>query len=340
VSASDERRATSDRSHSGAAFIFDLFGEEAPPIWGSSGRSLWAEGEGLMICGGQGVGKSTVAQQLVLARIGVRDPELLDLDVQPLAKGRQVLYLAMDRPRQIARSFRRMVGEKDAPKLRRRLQVHAGPLSHLDVANDPFALAQWVEDQHPRTTDVVIDSLKDLALRLSDEATGAAINAAIQELIATGRQVLVLHHQRKANGENKTPDSLADVYGSGWLTAGLGSVVYLKGQPGATSIELHHLKQPAEPVGPLTIRHDQATGTSCVADAAADVLSLVLKAGSHGVTLVEVAGEAFGSISDPAQGRARRELNKLVREGALVYLPGSSGGRGGGAKEPGRWKTA
>ena len=33
---------------------------------------LWAEGEGIMITGHQGAGKTTVAQQLVLHRIGLR----------------------------------------------------------------------------------------------------------------------------------------------------------------------------------------------------------------------------------------------------------------------------
>jgi DNA-binding NtrC family response regulator len=33
---------------------------------------LWAEGEGIMITGHQGVGKTIVAQQVVLHRIGLR----------------------------------------------------------------------------------------------------------------------------------------------------------------------------------------------------------------------------------------------------------------------------
>jgi len=76
------------------------------PVWDEGDRVLWATGEGLMIVGPQGVGKSTVVQQLVLSRLGLRG----DFCGYPVAvDDRPVLYLAMDRPRQIARSMARMI---------------------------------------------------------------------------------------------------------------------------------------------------------------------------------------------------------------------------------------
>ena len=45
------------------------------------------------------------------------------------------------------------------------------------------------------------------------------------------------------------------------ITAGAGSVVLLWRQPGDAIIELVHLKQPAEEVGPLRFLHEQETGS-------------------------------------------------------------------------------
>ncbi len=61
----------------------------------------WVEGEALLIVGPSGVGKTTLTGQLVRARMGLGDGLVLGMPVSP---GRRVLYLAMDRPAQIARA--------------------------------------------------------------------------------------------------------------------------------------------------------------------------------------------------------------------------------------------
>jgi hypothetical protein len=66
------------------------------------------------------------------------------------------------------------------------------------------------------------------------------------------------------------------VYGSTWLTSGLGSVIVLDGKPGDPTVELRHLKQPAEPVGPLTLRHDHTAGVTVLFDNRPDLLDLPL----------------------------------------------------------------
>ena len=99
-------------------------GAPVEPLWGVDDRVLWAQGESLIIVGGQGAGKSTIAQQVVLHAIGLRDGDLLGL---PVAPAQRVLYLAMDRPRQIARSFRRMVTADDEATIADRLVVWPGP---------------------------------------------------------------------------------------------------------------------------------------------------------------------------------------------------------------------
>src|SRR5262249_30355396 len=61
--------ANSDRFTDGWTFLTSI--AETQALWGEGGRVLWAPGEGLMIVGPQGVGKSTIVQQLVLARMGL-----------------------------------------------------------------------------------------------------------------------------------------------------------------------------------------------------------------------------------------------------------------------------
>jgi hypothetical protein len=77
-------------------------------------------------------------------------------------------------------------------------------------------------------TYVIVDSYQDLAPDLSSESTGARINEAVQECLAEGIQWAGLHHNRKAQSDNK---ELSYMYGSNWLTAGLGSVLGLRGAP-------------------------------------------------------------------------------------------------------------
>jgi len=65
-----ERRAADDlavRMLQGGAFILDA-PKDVPAVWG--------EGEPLILAGPSGVGKTTLAQQLVLARLGLAGPVL------------------------------------------------------------------------------------------------------------------------------------------------------------------------------------------------------------------------------------------------------------------------
>ena len=65
---------------------------------------LLADGEALIIAGPQGLGKTTLAQQLLLGRAGFCEyATLLGFPIQP-GQG-TALYLAMDRPRRAAGRF-------------------------------------------------------------------------------------------------------------------------------------------------------------------------------------------------------------------------------------------
>ena len=187
---------------------------------------LLADGESLLIAAAQGRGKTTLAQQLTLGRCGF--PEYDTLLGYPIRPGdRQTLYLAMDRPRQAARSFRRMVGEAWRERLDDLLTVWQGP-PIADLARHPGDLLAMCQEADADT--VVVDSLKDAAIGLSDDEVGAGYNRARQIAIAAGVQIIELHHLRKATQGSKAVQTLDDLYGSTWLTNGAGSVLLLTGE--------------------------------------------------------------------------------------------------------------
>lgn len=307
------------RSTDGATFVLDA-PETVPAIWGSGQEVLWAEGESLLIVAPQGVGKTTLGGQLAFKRHGIGDPELLGFPVAMDPK--RVLYLALDRPHQVRRSFRRMVTEADRHGLSY-FAVWSGPLP-FDAADDPDAFPEFVSSFGAGT--VFIDSLKDAAVGLSDDTVGSRVNLAIQRTIAAGIDVVALHHQRKATSDNKRPTTLADVYGSTWLTAGAGSVVLLWGKPGDPIVELRHLKQPAAEVGPLTVLHDHISGTSTVHEPV-DLLELVRTALSGGLTVKEAAMRLYGTGEpDPNEvEKARRKLDHLARRGLAAKVDAGNG---------------
>ncbi len=291
----------------GASFLEGI-PDEVPAVWGEPGGAIaWAAGEPLMLVGPDGVGKTTLGQQLMLARVGVTDT-LLGMPVER-ARGR-VLYIAADRPRQAGSSLRRMVGADVTELLRERLVVWRGPLP-FDLGTDPRALAQFVGEVGG-ISDVFVDSLKDVAVDLVKDEAGSRVNVAFQGVIASDIELCVLHHQRKEGQQTSKPKRLADVYGSRWLTAGMGSVVLLWGEPGDLVVELRHLKQPVEEVGPLSVRHDHDSGRSVVLEQVD--LEGALSNALHGL-LVKDAAELMFETADPNRNeveKARRKLESLV----------------------------
>ena len=160
----------------------------------------------------------------------------------------------------------------------------------------------------------MIDSLKDVALGLSEDTPGAAVNQVLQLVVAADIEVVVLHHQRKASGDNKKPRSLDDVFGSTWLTAGAGSVVLLWGRPGDPIVEVRHLKQPAEEVGPLSMIHDGQAGTVAV-HKPRDLLTLVAGAATRGGLEVREAACVLYGTSDPGDNAIEKARRAAQRPG-------------------------
>ncbi|MGH2875675.1 MAG: AAA family ATPase [Solirubrobacteraceae bacterium] len=303
----------------GAAFALDE-ASSISAVWGAGPAVAWPEGEPTLIYGPDGVGKTTVCQQLMLHHAGIRAPELFGLPVK--ASGGKVLYLALDRPKQAARSLRRMVSETDRDALKSRIAVWRGALP-FEVTTNPQALAKFAIDRNAGT--IIVDSLKDLAPKLSDEDTGTALHRAFQACVQHGVEVLVLHHPRKAQADNKRPRALADVYGSRWITAGMGSVLLLWGDAGDPIVELEHLKQPADVVGPFLLLHDNRAGTTTVIETG-DVAELVAAQPGATATVAEIAAALFRTEPDRTQiEKARRRLEAAVENGRLHRLPVEAG---------------
>ena len=316
----------------GEQFIFRVQAEE-PAIWGKGAHVLWSPGEALMVTGPPGVGKTTTVQQLVLARLGLRD-DFLGYPVEKTTS--KVLYLAMDRPRQIARSMRRMVDDGDRALLAERLVVWQGPLI-ADVAKQPNILLAMA--QHFDADTIIVDSVKDAALGLGDSERAGMYNRARQRALAGDIQVVEISHQVKRGANGTSPKTLADVHGGMELTAGAGSVVLIWGQAGDPVVEFRHLKQPSDVVGPLFLVHDHDVGRTRVEEQpdAGDLLRLEPW---KVWTAIDVAAVLSDSTGKPSRGdveRVRRKLERLADEGHVLRMPGEAGAATGKPATRYRW---
>lgn len=285
------------------------------PIWGSGSQVAWAEGESVQIDGPQGLYKSTLAQNLALARCGFSDyAAVLGMPVQA-GRGR-TLYLAMDRPRQIRRSLRRMVGEAWRDELDDRLVIWEGPPP--GVFNDhPGLLVEMCRAAEADT--VVVDSLKDAVRKISEDEAGAAWNIARQLALRAGIQVLEVNHVRKRSQGHKDKPTIDDIYGSTWLTAGAGSVFLLDGTPGEPIVKMWHVKTPMDDCGPLTITADPDTG---VVSLWTSVDLLVLARRPDGLSARQAAEAIYDTDAPTANQKetARRRLIRLANDGHLAVL--------------------
>ncbi len=119
----------------GATFALDA-PDRVEAVWGAGTTVLWPKGEPTMLYGPDGVGKTSVAQQIVKALLGIGRPHIFGQPVEQAAG--KVLYLALDRPKQAARSLRRMVTEANREVLRDKLTVWQGQVP-FDLVRDPGA---------------------------------------------------------------------------------------------------------------------------------------------------------------------------------------------------------
>ena len=298
----------------GAAFALDA-PTVVPAVWGRGDQVLWAEEEPCALVGPQGVGKTTITHRLALGLLGIDGfGQLLGLPVRPIEGN--VLLLALDRPAQAARAMRRVVDERHRDTLRKRLHVRRGKLAG-DLLKDPELLVRMAVALEAGA--VLLDSGKDTGLALNSDEGGAAFNDALQHLVGNGIEALFDHHQRKQGADKHAskPKTLADVYGSVWITAGCGSVVLLWGEPGDPVVKLSHLKQPADVVGPCKLVHNHTAGTVTLDQEGTPRIVAIVEAADRRVTVKQVAFDFFGSTDRNEVEKARRKLEAAVADGEL-----------------------
>jgi hypothetical protein len=283
---------------------------EVPAVWGKDGEKvLWAEGQGLVIAAPQGIGKTTLATLLLEARLGLSG---CVLDMPMRVSERNTLYLAMDRPQQIALAMRRVFEKHGEEQLAgRRAMIHEGPPPR-DLGKHPEALLELCAATDSDT--VFVDSLKDAVLGLTGEDGAQGWNRAVQLCLAEGVQVCILHHLTKSAGKDEKPVEMGDIHGSNWLTAGMGSVLLLWGKPESRYLELTQLKSPVKSLAPLRLRRVTKTGLFEVSGDEADVQWFFAE--PH--TVAELAAYMFpGENSRTNMDKARRKVDELTASGRI-----------------------
>jgi replicative DNA helicase len=313
--------------------------EEKLAIWGDGDRWAWAPGEPLMLFGGNGVFKSTLSHLLVFARLGllgvdgaprtdhgVVSPDapvelwarVLDMPVQPVTG--KVLYLAGDRPKQIKRAMRRLRRNWMQEILHDRLVVHEGPLP-FEITDSKDALADLAERYG--ATDVFVDSIKDYCSKPSDEEVANGYNRARQECVARGMQWVEDHHNRKQQQGQGRTNTIEDVYGNRWLTAGAGSILSLWVEnDGTPVVDVKQIKSPGELIPHLKVTVDRRTGLmSGGSRMPSDPTAFIRGAGPRGVTVAE-----YASFTGQTDNSARNVLNGRVKAKTLEVAPDAGDG--------------
>ncbi|MFJ3772478.1 AAA family ATPase [Streptomyces sp. NPDC090075] len=311
--------ATRDQTSNGWDFLSPDDADE-PPLWGNADvAALWQSGESLFIFGPPGAGKSTLAHLVVFGCLGLLD-DVLGFPVTD--DGHKVLYLAMDRPKQIKRAMRRLVRPEHEQTLTERLIIHRGPLP-VNITNGKHRdhLRDWALSEGIGT--IVVDSIKDVLPNASDEEAAGHYNQARQSCLAAGVEWIELHHNRKANGMNREPNTLEDVYGSRWLTAGAGSVISLwQDEPGSPVVSLRHIRTAGEKWRDTTLILDSAEGTLNVESE----ITLEDFAASHrqGFTVAEAASALHGpKVTKGQRENVRSKIKRMEKRGALEIMPGT-----------------
>lgn len=230
------------------------------PNWGPPDCPLTAAGQSTLIFGPDGTGKSTVAQHYTKARLALPgwSGGMLGEPVLPLPVDQSVLYLAADRPIQILEGFQRGLTDEHRALLHGRLTFWQGP-PPIDLTTP--AGQRWLLSKIEETNAalLVLDSRKDFGDVL-DQREVSRLNRLLKQLDAAGVEVVVLHHCVQKGDSLKVPADLTHVFGLREVYSGMGSVMQIKGRPGATDVVLHQVKPIRDLHPPIKVSYDHAGG--------------------------------------------------------------------------------
>ena len=322
--------------------LLDIQGET--PLWGPQHAPLTAAGQQTLLAGPDGVGKSTLCGQYAKARLNLPGwgEEMLGLPVVPLPDDQTVLYLAADRPVQIMQNFRRGLTDDMREVLRDRLTFWPGP-PPVDLGTSAGQLWLLRNVERVRAGLVFIDSRKDVG-DVMEPREVSRLNQLLKQLDADGVEVFMPAHTLQAADNPSTKPELTHVKGQREVFSGTGSVLMIKGRPGADEVVLHQVKPIREFHPPLTVRFDKQSGRARVveqragvdtldltdrpptaAEAEAEVRDDLLSAGSGGLSSTEVTGTGRVGTARRAARDRMRDRGEVIsrREGRALrwWLP-------------------
>jgi hypothetical protein len=98
----------------------------------------------------------------------------------------------------------------------------------------------------------------------------------------------------------------------------MGSVLLVRGEAGDLVVDLSHLKQPEEEVGPLQLLHDHGRGQTSLYNEV-DLVALAEAAGAEGLLVFDAARAIFRTEQPDKNEveKTRRRLDRLADQGQL-----------------------
>lgn len=199
-------------------------------VWGTEGVPFANTGEPLVISSADGLGKTTIAQDYVRARLGLHD-DMWGAPVVPLPEDENVLYLAFDRYSQIRAAFRR------GPVVKHRVAFAKQPMYPLRSAKAGRWLLEKVREVSAGL--VVVDSLKD-QVNPNDPTELGRFWDNLKPLGLAGIEVVVLSHTNKTKVDPENPKEA--VSGHRLATSSAGSVFVIDGSTGKPPHTVYHAK--------------------------------------------------------------------------------------------------
>ena len=131
--------------------------------------------------------------------------------------------------------------------------IPMGEVLPLDHPEGQKFLEALIEEYKP--DGIILDSMGKVTNEsLADEKKAKELNAYYAK-IRKRHDVFMwfVHHNRKANGDNKKPKELSDIYGNQYLSADLTSALSLWREPGNTEIDLNVIKTRLGPEQPTIV---------------------------------------------------------------------------------------
>lgn len=199
--------------------------------------------QGLMlISGAPGCGKTQFSMQMLIAMATGRP--LLNMKI---SEPRKVIYFSMEMNPAELKIFQNLMNNGLTDEERKLLAENFMfvPIGHgvmFESTSDQKKIERLLETRQPEN--IVFDSLSTTTMdELSDERTAKRImdySRRIGQEYDTA--VTFIHHNRKAQINNKKPTSLDDVYGSQFLTTALTTALGMWRNIKTDEIELHWLK--------------------------------------------------------------------------------------------------